>query len=145
MWDIFLSLTLKLYLDTNPLIHIFNNQISSLFISFINFENEWFSKSHTYAFILTKILTIFTNLRCLKFNPSSSFSGDILVSMLPEVPISSTLLELHVNVSHMTDCLCILDGRFDQLRILHINFKGIIPFFHKIERNVGYFYYILFV
>ncbi|CAF2918359.1 unnamed protein product [Rotaria sp. Silwood2] len=78
---------------------------------------------------LQKIWTIFTNLRCLKFNSSSSFRDGVFVRIiLPETAISATLLELHVNVFDMMDCLEILDGRFDQLCILYINFYSHICF-----------------
>ncbi|CAF4744456.1 unnamed protein product [Rotaria sp. Silwood2] len=35
----------------------------------------------------------------------------------------------------MEDCLYILDGRFDQLRILYVTFYGIIPGFFNIEHK----------
>jgi hypothetical protein len=102
--------------------------------------------SHIHESIFTKIWTIFTNLRCLKFNSSSSFRDDAFFGIyLPETPISSTLLELHVNVIDMMGCLAILEGRFDQLRILYINFNFIKALILNKERNVSYFYYILFV
>jgi hypothetical protein len=131
-------ITSKLHLDTNSLIHLFNNQISSLFINF-NKKNNSHSNRITYTNIFTKILTIFTNLRCLKFNPSLSACDNLFLRMIPETAISSTLLELHVNVSDMNDCHHILDGRFDQLRILYINFGSIATHSFNIEQNVGLF------
>ncbi len=131
-------LTLKLHLDTNSLIRLFNNQISSLFINF-NKKNNSHPKGITYTNIFTKILTIFTNLRCLKFNPSSSACDNLFFKILPETAVSSTLLELHVNVCNMSDCHHMLDGRFDQLRILYINFHSIASHHFNIEQNVGLF------
>ncbi|CAF5080216.1 unnamed protein product, partial [Rotaria sp. Silwood1] len=64
-----------------------------------------------------------TNLRCLKINPSSS-SLDALLIYMTSRTICSTLLELHVTVTDMNDCFCILDGRFDQLRILYVTCYG---------------------
>ncbi|CAF1468314.1 unnamed protein product [Adineta steineri] len=134
--DIDDKLTRSFFSDTNPLIHVFNNQISSLFINFLNKENDPFSKSIIYAFIFTKIWTIFTNLRCLDFNSSSSFRDGVFISIiLPETAISSTLLELHVDVRNMMDCLEILDERFDQLRILYINIYHIETSTFNKERN----------
>ena len=73
-----------------------------------------------YSIIFIRILTIFTNLRCLKFNPSSSFRDVALFHIKSKTAISSTLLELHVSVEKMENCLDILDGRFDQLRVLYV-------------------------
>jgi hypothetical protein len=89
-------------------------------------------------FIFAQIFTIFTNLRCLKFNPSSSSYNALHLFMLPGTDISSTLLELHVCVSDIQDCLCILDGRFDQLRILYVTFYTTC--YMKFGHKVGYFY-----
>ena len=133
-----LLLILKLYLDTNALIHLFNNQISSLFISY-NKKNILFVKGITYSYIFAKILTTFTNLRCLKFNSSLSVHGTIFAGMSLETAISSTLLELHINISDMRDLHHILDGRFDQLRILYINTGTIVTHYMLNEQDVGYF------
>jgi hypothetical protein len=90
--------------------------------------------------IFQKILTIYTNLRCLKYNPSSS-SGDALYFYpANEIAICPTLLELHVSVTDMKQCLDILDGRFDQLCILYVTFDSVSPELFNIEDNVGYSY-----
>jgi hypothetical protein len=93
-----------------------------------------------YSIIFEKILTIFTHLRCLTFNPSSSDRDAVLFYLTHETAISSTLLELHVSVVEMRDCLDILDGRFDQLRILYVTVYSILPWLTEIEHEVGYFY-----
>ncbi|CAF1367407.1 unnamed protein product [Adineta steineri] len=117
---------ISLFSDTNCLIHLFNNQISSLFISFNekmnSFENRW-----SYWDIFAKIMTIFTNLRCLKFNPYLPVHHTFFSNKALKTAISSTLLELHINISDisMRDFHHILDGRFDQLRILHVNMDKI--------------------
>jgi hypothetical protein len=107
----------------------------------VNFNNEAksFLFGATYSIIFIKLLTIFTNLRCLKFNSSSSFRDTLFSHMTLETVISSTLLELHISVSDMNDCLYILDRGFDQLLILYVTFYRVLPFFN-IERKVGYFY-----
>ncbi|CAF0832410.1 unnamed protein product [Adineta steineri] len=138
------KLVMFLSSDTNSAIHLFNNQISSLFISF-NKKNNSFVNNTSYSYIFAKILTIFTNLQCLKFNPYLPISGTLFLSMTLETAISPTLLELHINVFDIKDCNHILDGRFDQLRILRVNIDT-IGFYHTYkELNVEYFYYILFV
>ncbi|CAF3541382.1 unnamed protein product [Rotaria socialis] len=88
-----------------------------------------------YSIILAKILTIFTSLRCLKFNPSSSYHDAVLFYFIRDTAFSSTLLELHVGMVEMRDCLDILDGRFDQLRILHVTVYGTLPWLSGIEHD----------
>ncbi|CAF4267764.1 unnamed protein product, partial [Adineta steineri] len=138
------KLVMFLSSDTNSLIHLFNNQISSLFISF-NKKNNSFVNSASYSYIFAKILTIFTNLQCLKLNPYLPISGTLFLGMTLETAISLTLLELHINVFDIKDCNHILDGRFDQLRILHVNIDSVGFYYTYKELNVAYFYYILFV
>jgi len=90
------------------------------------------------SYIFSIILFTFTNLRCLKFNPYAS-SSDYLCFCRGETPIYSNLLELHVCVLNMDECLDILDGRFDQLRVLYITFKSIKFRSSNIEHTVNYF------
>jgi hypothetical protein len=99
----------------------------------------------TNSIIFTEILAKFSNLRCLKFNPSSSYRDTLFVYMERGTAICSTLLELHVSVTDIRQCLRILDGRFDQLRILYITLYFISPRFVNIEHKVGFFVSILFV
>ncbi|CAF3433025.1 unnamed protein product [Rotaria sp. Silwood1] len=125
---------MSLFTEKNPLTHIFKNQIRSLFTSF-NKENISSPLGGLSPIIFTKILTIFTNLQCLKFNPSASYLDASVLHMADETAICSTLLELHITVANMEDCLYILDGRFDQLRILYVTFYGSFPGFFNIEHK----------
>ncbi|CAF1513899.1 unnamed protein product [Rotaria magnacalcarata] len=117
---------MSLFFDQNPLAHIFKNQISSLFISFGTGNNS-FPLESIYSLIFSLILANFTNLRCLKFNSSLSFNDTTTFHVPDETTISSTLLELHVSVADMTDCMCMLDGRFDQLRVFYITVYSSLP------------------
>ncbi|CAF1432737.1 unnamed protein product [Rotaria sordida] len=87
-----------LFNDESLFTRMFKNQVSSLVIS-INANGSLSSREDVYA--------------QLSFGISS-----------PNV-FSSTLLELHVCLSHFTDCLYLLDGRFNELRILHVNINFI--------------------
>jgi hypothetical protein len=51
---------------------------------------------------------------------------------------SSNLLELHINLEHFTDCLYLLDGRFNQLCTLYVNISVII-LSHVVINQVNYF------
>ncbi|CAF1057848.1 unnamed protein product, partial [Rotaria sordida] len=70
-----------------------------------------------------------------KINPSLFDFGTVNDFMTYRTTICSTLLELHVTLTHMQDCLCILDGRFDQLRILYITFHHICFEFSETKHN----------
>jgi hypothetical protein len=135
-------INLKFYLDKNSLNHLFKNQISSLFIN-LNYENNSPPKGVISSIIFKNILARFTNLRCLKFSPSVCFLEFLPFDFTPITDICSTLLELHVNVTDMDGCLLILDGRFDQLRILYITVYEIYRWYPHVKLKVGYSYLYL--
>ena len=72
--------------------------------------------------VCSHVLIKFQNLTCLQFDLYS----DIDVNPIERVwfgkgeihLFSSHLLELHINVTFLTDCLYLLDGRFPQLHTL---------------------------
>ncbi|CAF4018567.1 unnamed protein product [Rotaria sordida] len=137
--DIEYKVAKSLFDDESPLIHMFKNQISSLFIN-LSDEDDLLSMGALTSIIFIEIFNKCTNLRCLKINPSLFDFGTVNDFMTYRTTICSTLLELHVTLTHMQDCLCILDGRFDQLRILYITFHHICFEFSETKHNVGYFY-----
>jgi len=110
-----------LRLDGSPFTRAFKNQIASLVIS-INTNGNPCSVS---ARIFTRIINTFIYLRFLNFCPFSSWSQELSFGDLSPTFSSSTLLELHVCLKYFTDCLYLLDGRFNQLRILHVNINFI--------------------
>ncbi len=72
------------------------------------------------------IFTMVNNLRYLKFHPYSdvyisSWERLSLSFREPSTFYSSTLMELHINVSNFFDCLYLLDGRFKQLHTFCVN------------------------
>lgn len=88
-----------------------------------------------------RVLTAFTNLQCLQFQASSEWCPEhnerLSIDQQPPTIFSPNLMELHINVNHFSDCLYLLDGRFNQLRIFHVTilffmnwFKGIIKKVH---------------
>jgi len=95
------------------------NQIKSLVICIREYRNEnYLTEKNRNLF--TNLLMMFTNLESFKFGLSLiddqyiSFEASLLWIS------SSKLLELHVNVATLNDCLYLLDGRFDQLRIFYV-------------------------
>ncbi len=107
---------------------IFKNQITTLVITIDN--NNKFPDEITWslASIGNYILTVFTNLAYLIFYESSyknrvplRFDDD---AFLPTFR-SSTLSRLYIRVRCFDDCLYLLDGRFNQLHTLSVDFVNI--------------------
>jgi hypothetical protein len=73
------------------------------------------------AFIFTQIFSIFNNLKYLNFHPSATTLCRLSFDTSPPTVSSSTVLELPVTLDIFTDCLYLLDGRFNQLHTLHVN------------------------
>jgi len=116
------------------LAHIFKNQTSILVIKIT--KNPTFVKDIINIF--SRVLTIFTNVRLLNFDPSFdmkiepvSFNWELIQ------PFSSSILkELHMNVKHIHDCLYLLDGCFNQLEKLYFNIDIICPHRSTINTKV---------
>ncbi len=70
--------------------------------------------------VFTHIFTIFPKLQYLNFNPSLIYYQQISFKISPPTFISSNLLELYISLESFTDCLYILDGRFNQLRTFKV-------------------------
>jgi len=90
------------------------------------------------ANLFTYILTMFTNLRHFKFYQNlNNPTGFVLFNDRSSM-FSSTLVELHINMYLFSDCLYLLDGRFNQLRILFVNVFHIWPLRSTINNKVSY-------
>jgi hypothetical protein len=121
-------------LDQSSLAHIFKNQISILVIKIT--KNQTFVKDITNIF--SRVLTIFTNVRLLNFDPSFhidiepvSFNWQLIQ------PFSSSILkELHINVKHIDDCLYLLNGCLKQLEKFYVNIDIIFPHWSTINTKV---------
>ncbi|CAF3743704.1 unnamed protein product [Rotaria socialis] len=125
---------INLFNNESPLAHIFQNQIKTLSISGrksihdvypINMRGKLFSH----------IFIMFTNLLYLKFYQSNI--GTTYISFNHQCPefLSSTLVELHINVYYFDDCLYLLDGRLHQLRSLSIKAFHILPLQSSINQK----------
>jgi hypothetical protein len=73
-------------------------------------------------FIFIKICILFKNLRYLNFSSSSIYEQLAFSSTTP-TKFSSNLLELHVVVKTILDCLCLLDGQFNQLHTFYVTIR----------------------
>jgi hypothetical protein len=76
--------------------------------------------SNIYIFI--EICLLFKNLRYLNFSSSSTYEQLAFSGSTP-TRFSSSLLELHVVVKTILDCLCLLDGQFNQLHTFYVTIR----------------------
>ncbi|CAF1366169.1 unnamed protein product, partial [Rotaria magnacalcarata] len=119
LYGIDIKKAISFFTEDNVFARRVGNQISYLVIDMV--PNNEMSSRYLHNIVFTDVFTMFINLQYLKFYPSSlAFHGLIFDKSLPTF-VSSTLLELHVNVHSFTDCLYLLDGRFKQLRNCHVN------------------------
>jgi len=103
---------------------IFKNQITSLVID-ITKNKKHNTRNDVLEIIFTRILSMFTNLQCLNFGPSLSHCQELSFDISRSTIFASTLLELHINLGGILDCLYLLDGHFNQLHTLHVNICSI--------------------
>lgn len=71
-------------------------------------------------------MTIFPKLKFLHYHSSNICFQYISFQELPTSLFSSTLLELHIRVCTIGDCLHLLDGGFNQLRVFKITIESSI-------------------
>ncbi|UJR30027.1 hypothetical protein I4U23_017572 [Adineta vaga] len=73
--------------------------------------------------IFIRICILFNNLRYLNFSSYSNYEQLAFLSTIPS-QFSSNLLELHVVVKSIFDCLCLLDGQFNQLHTFYVTIQS---------------------
>ncbi|CAF1395599.1 unnamed protein product, partial [Rotaria sordida] len=108
----------QLFSGRKLLNHNIKNQISSLVID-TDEDNTHLTKDISKQ-ICTYIFTTFINLKYLNLFPSVSRCPSLSFNISSPTVFSSNLLELYINLINFTDCFHILDGRFNQLRTLHV-------------------------
>lgn len=108
------------YLDESVFPATLKDQIFSLVVH-INQTKSQFQWRELSTSIFVHIITQFTNLRHLNYAPNSNCCQELSFDISTLSFTSSNLLELYVNIDIFQDCLVLLDGRFNQLRTLHVN------------------------
>ncbi|CAF3387253.1 unnamed protein product [Rotaria sp. Silwood2] len=102
------------------------------------------SKSDFVTSIFTIVLTVFNNLLYLNCDPfaESDLRRQSFYDKTPTF-FSSTLLELHINVASLNECLYLLDGRLNQLHTFYVDIDFFTPPFSgglfKCVREVSLF------
>jgi hypothetical protein len=123
-------------LDDRLFPSIYKKQISSLIIDINIGEGNPTLDDNVVLF--THIFNTFTNLQMLNMGPSSLWCQYLTFDISPPTVISSTLLELSVGLTKFSDCLYLLDGRFNQLHTFHVNIEYITSH-SSINNKVQYF------
>lgn len=115
---------------------IFKNQITTLLIT-IDKNDSCDETPSSVLDICDHIFTIFTRLNALIVYESSYKNRVRLCFDDPPVSKfrSETLLKLKIRLQCFDDCLCLLDGRFNQLEMLHVDLTHIRPP-HEIRNQV---------
>ncbi|CAF4589421.1 unnamed protein product, partial [Rotaria sp. Silwood2] len=124
LYNIEIGTALSLFIDESCSTSINKNQISSFIIDVTKYKKKSLT-TDVIARILTHIFNMFSNLQYLNFCPSSIWYQRLLFDNPFPTMTSSTLLELHISLASFTDCLYILDGRFNKLHTLYVDILSI--------------------
>ena len=107
-------------LDQSSLIDLFKKQITSLVVQTMLTKEV---SCDVNSILFANIVKNFSNLKSFNSDPIyCRVRGISFLYIHPDV-VSTTLLELHVNIREFQDCFCILDGRFSQLRRLNVKLQ----------------------
>ena len=114
---------MNIHLDQNGLMDVLKNEITSLLIN-ITGNKSRNKVNDLNKLILSQIFLKFDKLQYLNFGPPPgcspwAFSALSFEQSSPDF-FSCTLLELHVVVDSCSDCLYLLDGRFNQLHTFYV-------------------------
>jgi len=126
-------------LDERLFTSTYKNQISALVIDINTNIVQDSTTDINNNLLFAHICTTFVNLRSLIFCPSSIGYQYLSFDILPPTIISSTLLELHLCLIKFCDCLYLLDGHFNQLRIFHVKIAFIDLRSLIFNKKVDYF------
>jgi hypothetical protein len=125
-------------------VHLFKNQISSFTIDIMNnYQQTLVLDANTLPLLFTNILSTLINLQYLNFCPSLFFYQRLSFHFSPPIFNSSKLLELHIGLFNFSDCLYLLDGRFNQLRTLYVTTTYIYSSSAIVTDDVNSFDYYL--
>ena len=119
------------------------NQILSLAID-IDTNNEQCTTGDWNESTFKQIFNTFNNLRCLYFGLSSRYHQRLSFCTGLQHVISTNLLKLHVSLDSLTDCLRLLDGRFNQLHTLYVNICSIVSSHLTNSNEVDYSRYVVY-
>jgi hypothetical protein len=130
---------LFIYLDRIPFSRVDLTRISGLVLMISDVRKKQLT-DYPITSVCEQVFTLFTNLQYLNVCsfghinfPRLSFENKLPTFSSP------TLMELHINLMYLDDCFHLLDGRFNQLRVLCVNIVCIYPPSVLTKNSVSYF------
>ena len=114
------------FLEKCPFILNFRYQISELVIT-IDYEALSVSMFNLLIDIYHRIFVLLSNLKYLDLdvNKSYLFSKSLLSDLSSNTCISSSISHLRIKLHNFDDCLCLLDGRLNQLHTFVVKLEYI--------------------
>jgi len=105
-----------MFLEKCPFILNFRYQISELVVT-IDYEVPSLSMENLLIDIYHRIFVLLSNLKYLNLdvNKSYLFSKSLLSGLPSTTCVSSSISHLRIKLHNFDDCLCLLDGRVNQL------------------------------
>ncbi|CAF1397343.1 unnamed protein product [Rotaria sordida] len=130
-----------LFSNESYLIRHYRNQILSLSINMKRgaLQRSVFGVTNINRNIFSKICSMFKNLEYFNFSSSSDYE-QLTFCSTPSIRFSN-LLELHVVLKTLIDCLCLLDGNFNQLNRFYVTIcpRGLFAW-PLVNNKVSYLY-----
>ncbi|CAM4754814.1 unnamed protein product [Rotaria magnacalcarata] len=123
LYDLSSDTAMDLFTDGSFFIRIFKNQILSLVINIKKYKEPIRAFEDINKFIFTQIFTMFSNLQYLDFDPSFNNCHILSFGASPPNVFSCTLSKLNVMIDTYSDCLYLLDGRFNQLHTFYVTIR----------------------
>ncbi|CAF3632741.1 unnamed protein product [Rotaria sp. Silwood1] len=143
LYGIDVEKAISLFINDSILTYVNKDKILSLVIDISkNKKKKKILQADMSTIVFPHIFTMFINLQYLNFGISSTFYETLSFGMSPPSFTSSNLLQLHVRVDYFTDCLYLLDGRFNQLHTFNVNIDIICSTTLTINNKVNYFWLI---
>ena len=120
--------------------HLFQEQITHITVKTNNIVSTCPSFTDTCA----RILAICTNLSYLNMNQWIDKNCAVLSlhDRPPNICFSSHLRTLFINVETFDDCLCLLDGRLQQLSTFIVRIYSMNTNSSVVHNSVGYFHLV---
>jgi hypothetical protein len=102
------------------------HQISDLVVT-INYEIPDESMQNLLIYIYDRIFGLLANLKYLDLDVNNIYnlSGSLLTDLSSTTCLSSSIVHLRIKLHNFDDCLCLLDGRLNDLLTLTVNLEYI--------------------
>ena len=137
-----MTFSIYIYSDGSPIARLFKEQIQYLTLIMPPSNRKRPISNESFIDAYAHIFNVCTNLLYFDFNRwnVNDNSRLSLCNRISTTCYSSTLVFLSANVSTFDDCLCLFDGRLNQLSQLIINIRSINTSAFTIDNTVSNFF-----